>query len=423
MYQGSAAGIESLPAIAQRIAEYGRDGDQLLAHLSPNETVIPRQILDAHPRLKESLFEHMQQMGIDPESYIAGRQQNSVNPETGLPEFAFKDLFRGIKDIFKAVAPVVLPFVVNAFLPNAGPVLSGALGAGIGSLLGGSKPRDALKMAAIGGVAGGIFNGLQEGFSGTKGTFGSRFAEGTIQPFRDLGTSITNTMQSPFTAVQAAPAPTGASTAGAAAGGAGANPPPKTESPPSFLDKITAPFTPKAAPSLEEALKAVGVTNPATASSAQLAIAQDYIKKNTPGILANYGPLMALGGLGAYALGAFDAPKQPQPFDYYGGRTGKTLLEQSPEKYQIGVYKRRLPPLQTPTLPALAQGGTPTAFPRRSGGISGPGTETSDSIPAMLSDGEFVMTARAVRGAGNGSRREGMKTMYQMMRKFEGNAR
>lgn len=61
-------------------------------------------------------------------------------------------------------------------------------------------------------------------------------------------------------------------------------------------------------------------------------------------------------------------------------------------------------------------------YPRRTGPISGPGTETSDSIPAMLSDGEFVMTARAVRGAGGGSRREGAKRMYQMMRKFERNA-
>jgi hypothetical protein len=38
----------------------------------------------------------------------------------------------------------------------------------------------------------------------------------------------------------------------------------------------------------------------------------------------------------------------------------------------------------------------------------------------MLSDGEFVMTARAVKGAGNGSRNNGMKNMYQMMRTFEG---
>jgi len=40
-------------------------------------------------------------------------------------------------------------------------------------------------------------------------------------------------------------------------------------------------------------------------------------------------------------------------------------------------------------------------FPRKDGQIDGPGTETSDDIPAMLSDGEFVMTAKAVRGAGS----------------------
>jgi hypothetical protein len=66
-----------------------------------------------------------------------------------------------------------------------------------------------------------------------------------------------------------------------------------------------------------------------------------------------------------------------------------------------------------------AQGGEMQNFPRRMGAISGPGTETSDDVPAMLSDGEFVMTARAVRGAGNGDRREGVKRMYDMMRQFE----
>lgn len=66
----------------------------------------------------------------------------------------------------------------------------------------------------------------------------------------------------------------------------------------------------------------------------------------------------------------------------------------------------------------LAMGG----YPRRTGQVSGPGTEKSDSIPAMLSDGEFVMTARAVRGAGNGSRREGAKKMYALMHRLEKNA-
>jgi hypothetical protein len=58
-------------------------------------------------------------------------------------------------------------------------------------------------------------------------------------------------------------------------------------------------------------------------------------------------------------------------------------------------------------------------YPRRTGQISGPGTETSDDIPAMLSDGEFVVTAKAVRGIGNGSRREGAKKLYRMMHAME----
>jgi len=66
----------------------------------------------------------------------------------------------------------------------------------------------------------------------------------------------------------------------------------------------------------------------------------------------------------------------------------------------------------------LAQGG----YPRRTGQINGPGTATSDSIPAMLSDGEFVMTAKAVRGAGKGDRRAGAKRMYALMNQLEKNA-
>ena len=57
------------------------------------------------------------------------------------------------------------------------------------------------------------------------------------------------------------------------------------------------------------------------------------------------------------------------------------------------------------------------------GGVSGPGTGTSDSIPAMLSDGEFVMTADAVKGFGGGSRKQGAQKLYAMMEKAENSAR
>jgi hypothetical protein len=61
-------------------------------------------------------------------------------------------------------------------------------------------------------------------------------------------------------------------------------------------------------------------------------------------------------------------------------------------------------------------------YPRKTGQISGPGTETSDSIPAMLSDGEFVMTAKAVKALGKGDRRAGAKKMYALMHQLERNA-
>lgn len=56
------------------------------------------------------------------------------------------------------------------------------------------------------------------------------------------------------------------------------------------------------------------------------------------------------------------------------------------------------------------------------GEVSGPGTGTSDSVEAMLSDGEFVMTAKAVRGAGDGDRDIGAARMYDMMAELEAQA-
>ena len=72
----------------------------------------------------------------------------------------------------------------------------------------------------------------------------------------------------------------------------------------------------------------------------------------------------------------------------------------------------------------MAKGGDAkiTNFPRKTGPINGPGTGTSDDIPAMLSDGEFVFTAKAVRNAGGGSRRKGAARMYKMMKMLEGGA-
>ena len=91
---------------------------------------------------------------------------------------------------------------------------------------------------------------------------------------------------------------------------------------------------------------------------------------------------------------------------------------------------------------AYAEGGNVAVedFERMNGQINGEGTETSDDVPAMLSDGEFVMTGQAVRGAGSynmnnesgiitlsptgaPSRDGGTDLMYQLMEAFSSQAR
>jgi hypothetical protein len=196
---------------------------------------------------------------------------------------------------------------------------------------------------------------------------------------------------------------------------------------------------------IAEAEKAYSETLARTGSEELAKKAYDAAK---PGIISTYGP-MAAAGIGALALtGGFSPQDQPEASDDRGP-TGMDLLQQDPSKYLVqglpGVqYGAQgnitgTDPYQSPYtmsnirvpsaygspamfanggIAALAQGG----YPRKVGQISGPGTEKSDSIPAMLSDGEFVMTAKAVRGAGGGSRREGAKRMYALMHQLERNA-
>jgi hypothetical protein len=68
---------------------------------------------------------------------------------------------------------------------------------------------------------------------------------------------------------------------------------------------------------------------------------------------------------------------------------GLKSMEQQPIQYSAATGQGVM---------GFAMGGK--AFPRKTGQIEGPGTKTSDSIPAMLSDGEFVQRTDAVNGAG-----------------------
>jgi hypothetical protein len=138
---------------------------------------------------------------------------------------------------------------------------------------------------------------------------------------------------------------------------------------------------------------------------------------------------MAAGGM--YAMGGMVQPQQ-----------GLASLNQGQMPMMNGGLPNLSDPMTAATL-AMAMRGPQMQYgdimapqmPQQGfamgGYVEGPGTGTSDSIDAvimqngrpvqeaLLSDGEFVMTERAVRGAGNGDRDQGAARMYEMMRQFE----
>ena len=139
-----------------------------------------------------------------------------------------------------------------------------------------------------------------------------------------------------------------------------------------------------------------------------------------PSFFRKYGPIAGVGLGGIMALDALSKPEEEQgsltmaELQEQTGPTGTELYQQNPTRYGFdqGFYGRN------PYYQAIRY--TPPYVQAREGGeIVGPGTATSDSVPALLSDGEFVMTAGAVRGAGGGNRAEGARKMYDMMKQFE----
>ena len=129
----------------------------------------------------------------DPERYVVGSGENSINPETGLPEFFFKALskiakgvskvIKGVVKVVKKVAPIILPIALS-FTP-LGAVYGAALGSGIGTLMNGGSVKDALKSALIAGGTGALF----KGFTG-KGSFGENVSGALSNPAGRLGQTI-----------------------------------------------------------------------------------------------------------------------------------------------------------------------------------------------------------------------------------------
>jgi hypothetical protein len=450
-------GLFTIKNASKILSEFGRNGDTYVVHAKEGETVIPMEVLDNNPRLKKMLFQQMRELDLDPARYIVGNELNSINPVTGQPEFFLKKLFRGLKKIVKKVAPIVLPIAAPFLLPTMPMFLATGLGSLAGGLVSGQKPKDAFKNAIIAGGLAGLGNMAfgQGGFgaTGTQAGLTDRFdvrklfgggestidtssmitpkpnvrttqtslpkgTVGSLQP-RDSGIlNISDSANITDRALQEAgfigtkPQETGIIDSLKEIGGKAKG----------IYEDYISPSRQSIQPSTDEIIKSAQATAKGELDLAKkLGIELSKDKKAdilmkavktakadlAPSAIEKFAPLTGIAGLTLYGLDKAGLPIFTVPDQETGGETfvtGKDLLEMYPEDFRLRDF----------------YGQNPYFLNRADGGeIVGPGTSTSDSIPAMLSDGEFVMNARAVQGAGGGDRKEGAKRMYAMMKKFE----
>ncbi len=416
-------GLATLENASKVLSDFGRNGDTYVVHAKEGETVIPMEVLDNNPKLKDMLFEQMRELDLDPYRYIVGNELNSINPDTGQPEFFLKKLFKGLKKTVKKLAPIVLPIAAPFLLPTMPLFLSTGIGSLAGGLIGGQKPQDALKNAIISGGLAGLGNMAM----GSGGFGGSAIDAGITKGDYDITKMFGGSSQPPVSGGNVItpekfigpPEDTGIlSTIKKGASDIG-------DSVTNVYDKYLSPSRTSIQPSSKEIGEALA--KEATTFAESEKVREEIFKKAglkfkpstfTPDIKAvtkslqpsafqKYGPLGGIGALGLYGLDKAGLPifTVPEQDMGPGMPTGLDLLNQDPDRFKFKDFYG-----DNPYYPRQVADG---------GEIVGPGTTTSDSIPAMLSDGEFVMNARAVQGAGGGDRKQGAKRMYQMMKKFE----
>jgi LysM repeat protein len=547
--------------MAMEMAAAGRGGDNMLAHLTPGEVVLPLGMMD-DPDFERAVENRFNQLDLNPEEYVAGLGIASLNPVTGLEEFGFfKKLAKGVKKVVKKVVrPIakVAQFVPGPWQPAAAlisragtvydvakgrasplalagafaPLPGGAGAAGqaagaaasrgiggltsglrglisgggadgvgnfgrLGDILGGasSAGRGITGLISGGGADGvGNFGRLGDilgGASGSGGGLGGLISGGGADGVGNFGrvgdffgglgdaAGITNyggmtvpgygggqiTVQEGDTLSQIAEA-AGVSLEDLIA----ANPdiadpnliyPGQAINIPGMGGQQGGSFfgmrTPDSIRGIEDSIKGMlgmdgdsrsGGFNMGALGAAGLAgllgkLAYDETKNRkgvplTPSVVMNAAGRFNLENEIARRSGT----QAPNPVEFgmlppsaiptmSGGRVPTTAQAELEEQKATGM--RYGGPVM-----AFADGGNVDEkdFKRMNGDINGPGTEVSDDIPAMLSDGEFVMTGRAVRGAGafnmknkNGiitltpksgeDRDRGTKLMYEMMDLFK----
>jgi hypothetical protein len=346
----------------QDMARMGRYGDTRMAHVTPGEKIVPTNVLRNRPDLAQGINSALMSQGMDPRRYTVGAQNNSNNPNTGLPEFfSWSDVWDFGKRILTS------------------PAGSAATAKLVTDVVRGKKPdlREALISAAIGG---GI--GMMSGDYSAGEAFGFGDRSNGEADLDNTNSRLDESYQNASTGGQ----------------------------PEQSGDALTRTLNQKSVP-------------PATAGNRQWnpkLLGYGEIASNLAPGLEKEGSFLGsllntkagealISGLGAQLLSSL--------FD-------KEEVDEGAKRAQrpFGFGDRRV---SVNTMRPMANGGTtyPQYFPRRNGGIMpNEGSGKRDDVPAMLMAGEFVLTKDAVKGLGGGNERTGIENAYRMQRKLEGMA-
>ncbi len=434
------------------IAGLGRGGDSKLAHVMTGEMVVPPVI---SPETQAIIRKEMIAAGIDPNEYTVGEGM-SINPITGLPEFGlgkfFKKAARAVKKVVKKIAPVAAvipgPWQGPAIMYNRGKaVVNIAKGeGGIGDLITAFTPAKSYTGGKTGNIFGNAKEFLTKGSDGVGllGNLGKSFGSAKEFVFKgDDGVGLLGNIGKGFSGAKEYILP-GEDGKGLFKNLMGTGEQPMTEEEFNKLSNVdqqlylqnlqnqpsTGPFGGQIGPYLRDTF---------LGTSEDPGLLRNLVGGGDGGGLGGNAGLMAMAAL--YGKAVKD--------DYKRKEGGLKDIRQSVRPdlmpaptftgFDLGVRKNAAMGGLQELRPNFAMGRSVMAneLDMRMGGPSiGPGTGTSDDIPAMLSDGEFVMTSAANNGLGgfkvtktetgielvpNGqpNRQQGAKNMDKLMKTFE----
>ena len=387
--------------------------DTQIVHAAPGEMVVPPVISNTTQQL---INKDMQAVGLNPQEYVVGNGQ--INQLTGLQQFGFlSKIFKKVKNVVKKVAPVAV-----SFIPGLGAVAKGALTAvagkasgmdtkdallggltaGLGAKFAGSGAGAASKVAdkgIFGGTLGpriksGLGNFFQPGDQAT-GIFGGNIGPGIRRGIGNLfspGQMGAGGQQEIVYQDENGNIYTASQVNEMIAAG---------EMPGTLTEVQTGMFGGTIGPKLKNFF----LGNQQQGQGGLLG-GLGQIGQGQGGMLGGNAGLAALAALYGAAVKKQAEKREGGLRDIRASRRPDLAAQPVFQGFDLGVRPGMAYGGTSEDRPGFANGGplNPEAFELDYRQVGGPtigiGTGTSDDIPAMLSDGEYVFTASANNGAG-----------------------